>query len=176
MDTISKIENGREEKDSFFKMHPQSPISYEEKNGFRGLNYYPVKAELRFTLELHENKDKKMIEVNDNKENKQEFLRWGEFRLEIGGEQVILQAYKSDPYEERLWVPFRDNTNKKETYGAGRYIDLESRRDKEDGKWILDFNQAYNPFCAYSENYICPFIPPENWLPVKIEAGEKKYK
>jgi uncharacterized protein (DUF1684 family) len=176
MEITNKIEAERKEKDSFFKMHPQSPIPYEKRNDFTALNYYPIKPEFRFILELREHKDKERIEVEDNKGNKQEFLRWEEFRFEVDGKQIILQAYKANPNEERLWVPFRDSTNEKETYGAGRYIDLESSRDKEDDKWILDFNLAYNPFCAYSENYVCPFIPPENWLPVKVEAGEKKYR
>ncbi len=173
MDVINKIERERKEKDLFFKTHPQSPIPYEKRDSFNGLKYYPINPKLRFTLELHEHKDKKKIEINDNKGNKQEFIRWGEFRFKINGKQVTLQAYKSKSNEERLWIPFRDETNKEETYGAGRYIDLESFRHKEGGKWILDFNQAYNPFCAYSENYVCPFIPSENWLKVKIEVGEK---
>ena len=175
MGIINRIEVERKEKDLFFKTDPQSPIPYKERNDFTNFNYYSIKPEFRFTLELYEHKDKKKTEVNDNKGNKQEFIRWGEFRFEINNKQISLQAYKSGPNEEMLWVPFKDETNKEETYGAGRYIDLDSIRDKEGDKWILDFNQAYNPFCAYSENYVCPFIPPENWLKVKIEAGEKKY-
>ncbi|MHA1701352.1 MAG: DUF1684 domain-containing protein, partial [Promethearchaeota archaeon] len=71
---------------------------------------------------------------------------------------------------------FRDETSGKETYGAGKYLDLEEENHKiSKGKWILDFNVAYNPFCAYSEKYACPFVPPENWLKVPIFAGEKKY-
>ena len=68
-------------------------------------------------------------------------------------------------------------TSGKETYGAGRYLDLEADKDlTEEGKWILDFNKAYNPWCAYSEDYACTFTPPENWLKVPIYAGEKNYK
>lgn len=175
IDIINKVEKERKEKDIFFKMHPQSPISPEEKNNFTSLNYYPVKPEFRFVLDIHEHKDKEKVEVNDSKGNRQQFLRWGKFKFELNGKQVTLQAYKRDFREERLWVPFRDITNEKETYGAGRYIDLVANQDKKNGKWILDFNRAYNPFCAYSENYVCPFIPPENWLEIGIRAGEKKY-
>lgn len=89
----------------------------------------------------------------------------------------MLQAYKSDYLQESLFIPFRDITNGKETYSAGRYIDLDSVKHTIDkGKWILDFNRAYNPFCAYNSAYSCPFVPPENWLKVAIQAGEKKYK
>ena len=174
MDITNKIENERKEKDLFFKKHPQSPIPPEDRNNFEGINYYPVKSELRFILKLHEHKDKKMTEVKDNLGNNQEFICWGEFAFEVDHKQITLQTYKRNSYEEGLWVPFRDKTNEKETYGAGRYIDLDERSKKSD-KWILDFNQAYNPFCAYSEAYVCPFIPTENWIKIKIEAGEKKY-
>jgi len=103
-------------------------------------------------------------------------LRWGEFRFKIGDKACTLQAYKSDPNEERLFVPFRDETSGKETYGAGRYLDLDDEHHcTTDGKWILDFNCAYNPWCAYSDAYACPFVDPENWLKVAVRAGEKKY-
>ena len=73
-------------------------------------------------------------------------------------------------------MPFRDATSGKESYGAGRYLDLEAETDRTaDGLWILDFNEAYNPWCAYSKNYVCPFTPPENWLTVPVRAGEKQY-
>jgi uncharacterized protein (DUF1684 family) len=170
------IERERMEKDLFFKRHPQSPIPYEEREGFSGLRYYPVRPEFVFVLELHEHSDKQRVAVSDNKGNTQEFIRWGKFRFEIKGRQVTLQAYKSDPQEEGLWVPFKDETSGKDTYGAGRYLDLGDSHRRPDGRWVLDFNQAYNPFCAYSENYVCPFIPPENWLGVAIDAGEKSYR
>ena len=76
----------------------------------------------------------------------------------------------------KLFIPFRDQTGGKETYGAGRYIDIDpDKHINADGKWILDFNVAYNPWCAYSESYTCPIVPTENWLKVPINAGEKNY-
>lgn len=169
-----RIETGRKEKDEFFKNHPQSPIPAAERGKFEGLDYYPVKAGLRFELELHEHREKKTIKIQDSKGGTREFIRWGEFRFEIGGKEYTLQAYKNEQDGEGLWVPFRDKTSSKETYGAGRYIDLEPSIHKNPkGDWILDFNQAYNPWCAYNKDYVCPFIPPENWLEVEIRAGEK---
>ncbi len=110
------------------------------------------------------------------KGNEQEFLRWGEFQFRISNQEQVLQAYKSNPDEDKLFIPFKDETSGKETYGAGRYIDLEPERDLTlERRWILDFNNAYNPWCVYSEAYICPFIPPENWFKVPIRAGEKNY-
>ena len=110
------------------------------------------------------------------KGEEQEFIRWGEFRFKVGNKELVLQAYKSNPEEETLFVPFRDATSGKETYGAGRYLDLAPEKNRTpDGKWILDFNRAYNPWCVYSEMYTCPFVPPENWLEAPIRVGEKNY-
>ena len=110
------------------------------------------------------------------KGNEQDFLRCGEFRFKIGGKEQALQVYKSNPQEAMLFIPFKDATSGRETYGAGRYLDLEPERDRTaGGKWILDFNQAYNSWCVYSEAYTCPFVPIENWLKVPILVGEKNY-
>jgi uncharacterized protein (DUF1684 family) len=165
----------REQKNTFFSIHPQSPIPSEERGKFKGLDYYPPNLGYRLELKLHEHPKKERIRMSYTKGEEQGFVRWGEFRFKIGGREQVLQAYKSNPDEDRLFVPFRDATSGTETYGAGRYLDLEPESDCTlDGKWVLDFNKAYNPWCAYSENYTCPFVPPENWLEVPIHAGEKK--
>ena len=170
-----KIE--REEKDKFFKTHFQSPISFAERQRFKGLNYYSLNSSYRFELELQEHKEKEIVKIEDTKGNEREFIRWGEFRFKIGNADCKLQAYKTSSEEERLFISFRDATSGKETYGAGRYFDLEiGKHQTSEGKWILDFNDAYNPWCSYSKNYACPFTPPENWLKVPIYAGEKNYK
>ena len=171
-----RLKMEREQKDTFFSIHPQSPIPLEEREKFKELDYYPPDPDYKFKLKLHEHPKKKTTKMSYTKGEEQQFIRWGEFRFKIDGQQQMLQAYKSNPEEERLFVPFRDATSGKETYGAGRYLDLEPERDlTADGKWVLDFNKAYNPWCVYSENYTCPFVPPENWLEVPIHAGEKTY-
>ncbi len=174
----ARIEEEREQKEGFFASNSQSPIPPEDRSDFSksGLEYYPPNPDFRFELEFHEHEEKDSVEVETTKGETQEYLRWGEFRFEVNGEQCELQAYKSNPEEERLWVPFRDGTSGEETYSAGRYLDLEpERHQSSDEKWILDLNKAYNPWCAYSEAYNCPLIPPENWLDVRIESGEKNY-
>lgn len=170
------IELERKQKDEFFKMHPQSPLSVEIRQKFEGLSYYSPDPDYLFELEPHEHKDKKVLKIEDTQGNQREFLRWGEFRCTINGKECILQAYKNDPYEDRLFIPFRDQTSGKETYEAGRYLDLEAgKQQTSEGKWMLDFNQAYNPWCAYSEFYACPYVTNENWLKVNIKAGEKNF-
>ncbi len=172
----AQLERERREKDRFFAGHRQSPIPPEERAEFRELDYYPPDPDCRFEIKLHEHKDKKRVRMAYTRGEERDFVRWGEFRFSIGGEQCVLQVYRSDAEEEQLFIPFRDATSGQETYGAGRYLDLDSARNRTaDGKWILDLNRAYNPWCVYSEDYTCPFVPPENWLKVSIYAGEKNY-
>jgi len=171
-----RLEMEREQKDWFFTSHPQSPLSLQDRRAFQGLAYWPPNPDYCFELELHEHEDREVIDVADTGGQQRNLWRWGEFRFELAGRHCTLQAYKSDPGEERLFVPFRDQTSGKESYGAGRYLDLEPARHlTSEGKWLVDFNEAYNPWCAYGEDYACPFVPPENWLQVPIRAGEKKY-
>lgn len=167
----------RNSKDEYLGEHPHSPLPPEEREHFEGLEYYPPEPSLRFELPLHEHDDLETITIATTTEGEREYLRWGEFQFAVEGEEATLQAYKADPDDERLWVPFRDETNGDETYGAGRYLDLEEAHDRNpDGTWTLDFNLAYNPFCAYSEQFECPLVPMDNWLDVPIQAGEKTYE
>jgi len=170
------LKKERNSKDEFLATHLQSPIPIEDRLRFRGLVYYPQNPDYKFNLELHEYKDRKVLQIQDTTGSIRNFIRWGEFRFKLGDENCTLQAYKNDVHDERLFVPFKDATNGNETYGAGRYLDLDYTRDRtSEGMWILDFNKAYNPWCAYSKNYSCPYVPPENWLKVPVIAGEKKY-
>jgi len=175
-DWKAAVRNDRAAKDEYFRTDPHSPIPPDERDAFDGLAYYRIDESYRFELELHEYDDKEPVTVGTSTGGEQEYLRWGAFHFEIGGDEITLDAYKSDPDDDRLWVPFRDATSGEETYGAGRYLDLETDTHlTDDGRWILDFNEAYNPTCAYSDRYECPLPPTANWLDVPIEAGEKAY-
>jgi hypothetical protein len=170
------LEQERRDKDRFFATHWQSPVPLEDKGKFTGLAYFPVNCDYRFELPIHEYEDRKVLKVKDTAGDMREYLRWGEFKFRIANKECSLQAYKSNPDEDRLFIPFKDDTSGKETYGAGRYLDLDFVRDRTpDGKWQLDFNKAYNPWCAYNTDYVCPYVPPENRLEVPILAGEKSY-
>ena len=171
----ARLEQNRTEKNEFLKTNMQSPIPFSKRRKFSGVEYFSPKDSLSFKLELHEHPEKKTIEVKDSKGNTRKYIGWGEFRFEIDNVKCTLQAYKTDPEENRLFIPFRDMTSGQETYGAGRYLDMELEHDYSDGKWTLDFNNAYNPWCAYNNDYSCPMVPPENWLKVSIEAGEMNY-
>jgi len=175
-DWADAIRQQRAEKDEYFGSDQHSPIPTDERDDFDGLSYFPVDEAYRFEVPLHEHDERESVTVGTSTGGEREYLRWGEFRVEVEGEPVAIQAYKSDPDDDRLWVPFRDATSGEESYGAGRYLDLEVETHRTgEGTWILDFNLAYNPTCAYSDRYECPLPPSENWLDVPIRAGEKTY-
>lgn len=168
------LERLRRRKDRFFAAAPESPLPLEDRGAFRGLLYWPPDPEYRYELDLHEPDTEQIVELADTGGQTRRMWHRGEFRFRVAGRRCTLHAYKSDPDEDRLFIPFRDETAGRETYSAGRYLDLElDSHLTEEGQWILDFNEAYNPWCAYSERYVCPFVPQENWLPVPIRAGEK---
>jgi uncharacterized protein (DUF1684 family) len=170
------VEKMRKMKDNFFAQNWQSPLPPKDRARFKGLQYYPPDTSYRFELNLNEHPEPRVVKMVYTKGNEQDFINWGEFRFRIDGKELSLQAYKRSREEDMLFIPFRDATSGKDTYGTGRYVDLEPDTDRTDGgKWVLDFNQAYNPWCAYSEAYTCPIVPAENWLELPIYAGEKNY-
>jgi hypothetical protein len=98
-------------------------------------------------------------------------LKFAALKFELNGRKLELAGYMPIMTKKYLFVPFTDETTGKETYEVGRYIDIEC--SPEDDSVIIDFNRAYNPFCAYNPRYSCPLVPQENHLPVRLEAGEK---
>lgn len=167
------LDRERARKDEYFGEHPQSPIPRAERDDFEGLSYFALDESYRFELPLEAFDDHETLTVETTTDGEREYLRWGEFRFDLAGEERTLTAYKADPTDDRLWVPFKDATNGEETYGGGRYLDLEGDEHHKDGRWELDFNAAYNPFCVYSEAYECPLVPFENHLDARVEAGER---
>jgi hypothetical protein len=164
----------REKKDLFMKESPESPFPDKEREGFRGLRYFDPTPELRFgEVMLHRYPEPGNVIMTTSKGTRQLFNRIGFFEFAIGRRSFRLQAYQSaerdDPY---VFVPFRDATSGGDSYGAARYLDLEVEHND---LYSLDFNHAYNPYCAYSDDYVCPLPPAENTLAVSVAAGERKY-
>lgn len=166
-DIIEKI---RREKDEYFKNSPYSPLTETQKLNFHGLSYFPVDPKYRFELKLNEFQNKAKIKIITSKGTEQEYIRYGYFEFEIDGEKCTLSVFKQ-PNSTYLFLPFKDQTSGNETYGAGRYLEIEKIKKN---KYLLDFNLAYNPYCAYNDNWVCPLVPFENILRVPIYAGEKK--
>ena len=137
------------------------------------MKYFVLAPSLRFDTNLHRYDSPEIVMMSTSKGTPQRFHRIGYFELEIEDRTVKVQAYKSAEREDNdVFVPFRDATSGIDSYGSARYLDLEQRPDDD---YVVDFNYAYNPYCAYSDDYICPLPPKENWLEVAIRAGEKKY-
>jgi uncharacterized protein (DUF1684 family) len=163
----------RAEKDEYFRAGRGSPLPPGEAAVFGGLKYFDPDSSFRFEAILQRDPNPETVMVATSKGSRQLFNRVGHFDLTIEEKPVRLQAYQSAERDDpSLFIPFRDATSGKDSYGAARYLDLPVEHDDE---YALDFNYAYNPYCAYSEDYVCPLPPQENWLPVPIRAGEKKY-
>jgi len=162
----------RVEKDEFFRTSHDSPF-HGSAEVFHPLNYFDPDPALRSEAKLQRYANPEAVMVATTKGSRQLFNRVGHFDLTIGGAPVRIHAYQSAERDDpSLFLPFRDITSGRESYGAARYLDLKVEHNDE---YALDFNYAYNPYCAYSEDYACPLPPRENWLSVAIRAGEKRY-
>ena len=164
----------REDKDAYFKHNPYSPLPEAERETFIGLPYFEVDEDLRFedlSLEPYTGTEPSDFQIPTSDGKLRPAHRAGYLRFEVGGEPHRLTAYTFDGGDgESLFVPFLDRTSGTETYGAGRYMDLEP---EDDGTYSLDFNLAYHPSCVYDPKFSCPLTPAENRLPIRVEAGER---
>lgn len=157
----------RKMKDDFFAIEPQSPLTREQKKKFKGLSYFPANDELRFELRVEEFESKQLTLIQTSTGDVQEYERYGKFSFSVQGQPTELTVYRS---EGGYFLPFTDALAGKETYPAGRYLEPEPLGGR---RFLIDFNLAYNPYCAYNERWSCPLTPPENRLKVAIPAGEK---
>lgn len=163
----------RQEKDEFFARDPDSPAAHSAYGPFGGLKYFDPDPSFRLEAKLNRIERPESVVMNTSKGTRQLFNRIGYFDLTIRGQPVRLHAYQSAVRDDpSIFIPFRDATSGAESYGAARYLDLEVEHDD---RYAVDFNLAYNPYCAYSDDYVCPLPPKENWLTVAIAAGERKY-
>ncbi|HST06150.1 MAG TPA: DUF1684 domain-containing protein [Chloroflexia bacterium] len=171
-----QLETQRRLKDKFLLEHPQSPLLPEDKEHFAGANYFPVNLAYKVVATFVPEEHPGIFKVQTSTGDQKEYTRAGRLHFEIDGEKLSLVAFVPPADEplhgNRLFVPFRDQTSSKETYGAGRYLDLNKRPGDQ---YVVDFNRAYNPYCAYSPYYSCPIPPGENTLAVEIRAGEKSF-
>ena len=150
----------------------ETPLDSLNFYTFRGLKFFPIQEKYRVkaTLTLLENDA--VFNLPHSRDQTKPYKNYANAKFELDGKNyelmVLEQAEKKPGNENYLLLPFLDQTNNKETYGGGRYIDL----DKSEGKnIIIDFNKAYHPYCAYNSKYTCPIPPPQNKMNVAIEAG-----
>ena len=159
----------RTKKDAFMRTNAESPIS--DKSTFTGLTYFDADPSFRVVAKLEPfpngQAEKLVITMTDG--SKETYEKYAHATFALGGESCRLLVLK---YQTTLTVLFQDATSGQATYGGGRYLDIEPNM-VTGNQVILDFNAAYNPYCAYNPTYACPLPPPENKLTIAVKAGER---
>ena len=168
----------RRQKDKWMQESADSPLEHHQRHTFTGLNYFPIDAAYRVTATLDRDSKPHMIQIQTTTGEWKEYNHFGVFHFALGGQELTLNAYQptgenAHKGDRELFVPFRDRTAPKETYGAGRYLEVRAQKGDD---YILDFNRSSNPWCAYSPNFSCTIPPPENHLPIEVRAGEKLFE
>ncbi len=168
---IEEIEAQRTEKDQEFKTSEDTPLTEEQQEIFTALNYFPVAEKYKVKAELHKNPREQKIKIAITDGTQREYLVFGNAHFHLEGKELNVTVYaplKEDA--DYLFIPFYDETSAEQSYGGGRYVEPELI---DGGTLEIDFNIAYNPYCAYNHKYRCPIPPQENNLRVAILAGEK---
>ncbi|MBK0368995.1 DUF1684 domain-containing protein [Flavobacterium agrisoli] len=155
-----------------------SPLLPEDLKNFKTLDFFPIQAAYFVTAKLVKSTGEKPFEMKTSTARKPKYVKYGTVYFSIKGKKMQLNVYRNlelvqkKEYKNHLFLPFSDLTSGKESYIGGRYIDLEIPKNNQ---ITIDFNQAYNPYCAYNPNFSCPIVPLENDLNIAIEAGVKKF-
>ena len=169
----------QEKINSEFKDPEESPLPKEEREKFVALEFFPFDPEFRVTAEFLRTPNEVPFAMPTTSEKKKMYVKYGELYFLLKGREYKLNVYQSlvlskmEEYRDYLFLPFTDLTNGESSYAGGRYLDLKIPTEK----FVqLDFNKAYNPYCAYSGGYSCPIPPRENHLEVPVTAGVMKYE
>jgi uncharacterized protein len=167
---VFEVEKERSMKDEFMSRHPESPFLVGDAPGFQGLAYFPVDERYRVPAKLERLPVPKEATLRTNRDGQLTCRYIGDMTFEIDGESHRLRVFHAgEQVGPSVFVPFRDKTCGEGSYEEGRYLILQL---SEDDHYTLDFNLAFNPYCAYTDRYECGFPPPENDLPISISAGE----
>lgn len=156
----------------------KSPLMEKDLKTFKSLDFYPIDEKFIVEAKFIRTKKEKVFKMKTSTSRLPEYKKYGELHFSIDGVDCKLNVYqnidliKKPGFDDYLFLPFSDLTNGKETYIGGRYVDL---RIQKGTTWKIDFNKAYNPYCAYNYEYSCPIVPLENDLNVAILAGVKKF-
>ena len=167
-----KMEQIRAQKDMQFENDPNSPIPRTDKDSFQGLNYFVIQEAYAVPAKLIPDQQADTLTLMTSKGSDYQEIEAGKLQFSLQGGTYALTAYKYLEEEKKnaLFIPFSDLTSGFSTYGGGRYLDIPTDVDL-----MIDFNQAYNPYCVYSVDFVCPLPPRENDLPLEIRAGELNY-
>lgn len=181
-DYVKEIEEYQFEENLKFHDASKSPLTKEDLKTFKKLEFYPIDKKYRVLAQIEKTVNAPIFEMTTTTSRKPLYIKYGTLTFTLDGIEQNIPVYQNkdidrDPqYIDNLFIPFTDKTSGEGSYGGGRYIDVLTTDEKPDGTIIVDFNKAYNPYCAYSDRYSCPLTPKENTLSVAIPAGVKAYK
>lgn len=169
------IEKYRRELNMFMAKDEDSPLTEEQKENFKGLNFYPPSLDFKVRARLYVEENPEIIELPLTNGEQESYFKFAKAVFRLSGEKQEMILLKPVGYEDPNYIlfAFYDETSADETYGGGRYINLTY---KEKNHIEIDFNKAYNPYCAYNPEYICPIPLRENQINIAVEAGEKNFE
>lgn len=166
---------------TFYTDPKTTPLVDEENTNFKGITFFPISEKYIVKAKFMPIKDGKVIPFPTSAKKIKNYKEYGTVTFTLDDVEQTLTIYQSYPimekYEDSLFLPFMDETNGVTSYGGGRYLDLSTRDlGRKVNEIILDFNQVYNPYCAYSKHYNCPIPPANNVLDIEINAGVSYHK
>ena len=174
-ENIASIKKFQKELNSEYLNPKESPLRGDNLKNFKQHPFFPINLKYRVIAKFVKTENPVPFELPTSSGKFKQYQEYGKATFELDGKSFTLTLYQSldlmkmEKYKDHLFLPFRDETNEKETYGGGKYMDLKIPSGNE---IVLDFNQSYQPFCAYNAfDYNCPIVPVENKLPIRIEAG-----
>ncbi|WP_179005493.1 DUF1684 domain-containing protein [Winogradskyella forsetii] len=169
----------QKEMNADFKDATKSPLKDKDRKKFKGLDFYKFDSTYVVKATLKRTPDAKPFKMKTTTERRPDYIQYGVVTFSLKGNAYELSIYQNlglleeEGYEDYLFLPFLDDTNGNGSYPGGRYTEA---RIPEDDTLIIDFNTAYNPYCAYNAKYSCPIVPRENYIPTEVEAGVKAFK
>jgi uncharacterized protein (DUF1684 family) len=169
---IEQLSTARAVKDQAFREAPDSPVPADKRAKILPLAYYPIDPSFAVPAVLRLSEERPVFNMLTSSGEPRRMQLVGTLEFTLRGEMRSLGAFVPDGTGQitTLFVPFADQTTGKETYAAGRYLDIDPTTT---GYYTIDFNRAYNPYCAYSPTFECPFPPSSNRLTTEVRAGEK---
>ena len=168
----------QKEMNEFFKDASISPLKEKDLKNFKGLDFFAFDSSYVVNADLTRTPEEKSFKMKTTTDRLPEYIKYGIVTFDLFNKSYSLNIYRNldiinnEGYKDYLFLPFLDDTNGFESYGGGRYIDLDIPKGDN---LVIDFNSAYNPYCVYDEKYSCPIVPRDNYLSIKINAGVKAF-
>ena len=176
---MSEIQSYHDKLNSEFADPKESPLTEEDRQKFTALDFFPIDLKFRVEAKFIRTPNQKPFKMATTTARLPVYEKYGEIHFMLDSQQFILEVYQNhqlretEEYKDYLFLPFTDLTNGEESYGGGRYLEMSIPAGDS---IIVDFNKAYNPYCAYNKKYSCPLVPRQNRVKTRILAGVKAYK